>query len=556
MALYCAIFEPFNIRDLVLIDTKVTHEMTDKAVHHRRFDRLLAQLSSRFVDLAAEAVDGEIQSALERIGSFIDADRVILTEFNDDGSVLVVKHSWARAGVVPIQEGALMGPRLPHVFAALRRGEIVHIPDTEALVPEWHVDLQEFRWSGAKAHLSIPFAVAGSPVGVFTVVSVREPRPWSDEQVEHLNLLAQVFANALSRRNTEQQLRSALSRIEALQARLQAENLYLRDEIGEAFGFDRIIGSSAAIESVQHVVEHVAPTDATVLIQGETGTGKELVARAIHEQSSRHERPLIKVNCAALPSSLAESELFGHEKGAFTGAVTQRMGRFELADGGTIFLDEVGDLPLDIQAKLLRVLQEGEFERLGSAKTHMTDVRVLAATGRDLQQVVQEGSFRADLFYRLRVVPVEMPPLRQRPEDIPALVWFFIEKNRAKHGKLIRDVPEEVMENLLTYDWPGNVRELENVIERAIILSPDAALSLPDPLVRVGASAASDSSSPGQERDLAGVERSHIIRVLESCNWKVKGEGNAAERLGLNPSTLRGRMRKLGIERPFRTKKA
>ncbi|MDB4304216.1 sigma 54-interacting transcriptional regulator, partial [Desulfosarcina sp.] len=331
--------------------------------------------------------------------------------------------------------------------------------------------------------------------------------------------------------------------------RLEAENLYLRSEIGDAYGFERIIGTSAAIEGVHHIVEQVAPTDATVLIQGETGTGKELVARAIHKKSTRCERPLIKVNCAALPSSLAESELFGHEKGAFTGAVDQRIGRFELANGGTIFLDEVGDLPLDIQAKLLRVLQEGEFERLGSAEMRSTDVRVLAATGRDLEEAIEAGSFRADLFYRLRVVPIEMPALRKRPEDIPALVWYLIEKTRAKHGKIIRDVPAKVMGDLLAYDWPGNVREMENVIERAIILSTGPVLILPDTLVGNKASIP-EAGAADHTKDLAAVERAHIIDVLDKCGWKVKGPGNAAENLGLNPSTLRGRMRKLRIERP------
>jgi transcriptional regulator with GAF, ATPase, and Fis domain len=297
------------------------------------------------------------------------------------------------------------------------------------------------------------------------------------------------------------------------------------------------------------VSEKVAPTDVTVLILGETGTGKELIARAIHAASKRADHPLIKVNCAALPASLAESELFGHEKGAFTGAVSQRIGRFELADGGTIFLDEVGDLSLEVQAKLLRVLQDGEFERLGSAKTLRTNARILAATSRDLEGDVDKGRFRTDLYYRLRVVPLKVPPLRERRNDIPLLVWHFIERARVKHQRMIRDVPSKTMEALVAYDWPGNVRELENVIERAVVLSAGEQLDVIDNVIATRS--LSIGSSPAADvADLSAIERTHITAVLEQCGWKVKGAGNAAERLGLNPSTLRGRMTKLGIKRP------
>jgi transcriptional regulator with GAF, ATPase, and Fis domain len=297
------------------------------------------------------------------------------------------------------------------------------------------------------------------------------------------------------------------------------------------------------------MVDQVAPTYSTVLVSGETGTGKELIARAIHARSARGDRPVVRVNCAALPSPLAESELFGHEKGAFTGAVRERTGRFELADGGTLFLDEVGDLSPEIQAKLLRVLQDGEFERLGSSMTRSADVRVIAATSKDLKQAVGEGSFRADLFYRLSVVPIEIPPLRERREDIPELVSHFIKKARVRGWAAIERIPAETMEGLVAYDWPGNVRELENVIERALVLSPGLDLVVTDVVVDTGG-----SSAPGRAADqgdeLAEIERSHIIRVLDQCDWRVKGAGNAAERLGLHPSTLRARMRKLGVERP------
>jgi transcriptional regulator with GAF, ATPase, and Fis domain len=510
----------------------------------------LADLSARFVSLPAEAVDGEILSALDRAGTYLDVDRVILVEFTEDGSAAVVKHSWAAAGIEAIEAGAVMGSRLPRVFAALRRGEIVGIPDTGALTPDWAIDLQEFRRSGAQAHLSIPFAVAGAPVGILTFVSVHDRREWPDDLIERLSVLAQVFGNALSRRDSERRLRSALAEVEELKSHLEAENLYLRSEIGEQYDlFEGIVGKNEGLKRVLLAVEQVAPTNVTVLIQGETGTGKELIARAIHARSTRSERPLICVNCAAIPSALAESELFGHEKGAFTGAVRRQIGRFELADGGTILLDEVGDLPLEIQAKLLRMLQDGGFERLGSTQTRSTDARLLAATSRNLEEAVDEGSFRADLYYRLHVVPIELPALRQRRDDIPILVWHFIEKSRAKHGKAVRDVPADVMNALVAYDWPGNVRELEHVIERAIVLSRGPALTLEDALMH-GSATATQADSVSSIEDLAGLERSHIMHVLDRCDWKVKGPGNAADRLGLHPSTLRGRMRKFAIVRP------
>ncbi len=514
------------------------------------FDRLLADLSARFVSLPPEAVDGEVCSALERTGAYLDVDRVLLLEFAEDGSSAVVKHTWSGPGVQPIEEGAVMGSRLPRVFAGLRRGEAVGIPDTGALSEDWATDLQEFRRSGAKAHLSVPFAVAGAPVGILTFVSIRQPRAWPEDLVERLNVLAHVFGNALSRRDRECRLRFALAEVHELKARLEAENLYLRSEIGERYdSFEGIVGKSELLNRVLLAVDQVAATDVTVLIQGETGTGKELIARAIHTRSARNERPMICVNCAAIPSPLAESELFGHEKGAFTGAVSRRIGRFELADGGTILLDEVGDLSLEIQAKLLRMLEQGEYERLGSAETRVTDARVLAATSRNLEEAVEEGSFRADLYYRLRVVPIELPPLRRRREDIPLLVWHFIERSRSKHGRAVRDVPTDVMDALIAYDWPGNVRELQHVIERGVVMSQGSTLALHGALIHGNAAASLPDSSPSSE-DLSALDRSHIIRVLEACDWKVKGPGNAAERLGLNPSTLRGKMRKLGIQRP------
>ncbi len=326
----------------------------------------------------------------------------------------------------------------------------------------------------------------------------------------------------------------------------------LREEVRHARGFEGIVGTSPALGRVLAQVDQVAPTDAPVLLLGETGTGKGLVARAIHERSRRRERTLVTVNCAALPATLVESELFGYEKGAFTGALQRTIGRFEVADGGTLFLDEIGDLPLELQAKLLRVLQTGEFERLGSPRTLRGDVRVVAATNRDLEREVREGRFRADLYYRLAVYPITLPPLRERREDVPLLVWHVVERRQAKLGRSVKRVPDRLMRAFCAHDWPGNVRELENVVERALISTSGDTLAAdpaflgppadPPPAGRVAA-------SPGGRVTLAQAERSHILAVLEECGWKLAGRGNAAERLGLKRSTLQYRMHKLGIRR-------
>jgi transcriptional regulator with GAF, ATPase, and Fis domain len=355
--------------------------------------------------------------------------------------------------------------------------------------------------------------------------------------------VGQILASAIHRQRAEAELRAQLAEIRQLQARLEAENVYLREEAEPAHGFTDIVGRSPALQAVLAQVTQVAPTPTTVLLLGETGTGKELLAHAIHDRSPRRDRALVKVNCAALPPTLIESELFGHEKGAFTGAMSARPGRFELADGGTLFLDEIAELPLDLQPKLLRVLQEGEFERVGGARTHKVDVRVVVATNRDLARAVREGRFRDDLYYRVAAFPVHVPALRERREDIPLLVWSIIERRQAALDRRIDTVPKRVMDALMHYDWPGNVRELQNVIERALIVSPGPALQIAEP------PGAPTRSTPDR---LDEVEREHILRVLERCGWRINGEGNAAAVLGLEPSTLRSRMQKLGIRRPAR----
>ncbi|MGD9365183.1 MAG: sigma 54-interacting transcriptional regulator [Desulfobacteraceae bacterium] len=346
------------------------------------------------------------------------------------------------------------------------------------------------------------------------------------------------------RKQTELNLQQALSEIQQLKDKLEAERAYLQDEIKFRYNHENIIGQSEELSYVLYKIEQIAATDTTVLLLGETGTGKELVARAIHNLSLRHERAIIKINCATLPSHLIESELFGHEKGAFTGAHARQLGRFEVAHGATLFLDEIGELPLELQPKLLRVLQDGEFERLGSSKTIKVDVRVIAATNRHLEEEVRKGRFREDLWYRLNIFPITVPPLRKRSEDIPLLVEYFVDIIAKRLGKSIESIPTTVMDALQNYHWPGNIRELENVLERAVINSSGPKLRLIDNLKKP----AKDLTKA--DRPLADVERDYIVRVLEQTHWKVSGKNSAAEILGLERSTLRARMRKLGIQKP------
>ncbi len=337
--------------------------------------------------------------------------------------------------------------------------------------------------------------------------------------------------------------------MEQEQARLRAQNQYLQDEINSAHNFKEIIGRSPAIQGVLANVRRVAATDASVLIRGETGTGKELIARAIHSASKRRDKPLIKINCAALPEGLVESELFGHEKGAFTGAIAKRLGRFELADGGTIFLDEIGEIPLDVQAKLLRVLQEREFDRVGGKTPIKVDVRVIAATNRDLQKAVTEKTFREDLFYRLNVFPLAIPPLRERAEDIPLLVRFLIDKFSMRNGRPVDGIEDVSMALLQSYRWPGNIRELENVIERALILADGPVVEIDAEMLPDPPHSSESAGSVSNGASLETIERQHILRILQQADWVIEGPHGAARILDLHPNTLRSRMKKLGIVR-------
>lgn len=356
-----------------------------------------------------------------------------------------------------------------------------------------------------------------------------------------------IFARDITeRKEAQEKIQQHLDEIERLKNRLEAENIYLMDEIKLNHNFEEFITQSDKVKRILNTVEKVASTDSTVMITGETGTGKELLARAIHNISTRKARPLVKVNCSALPADLIESELFGYEKGAFTGAVNQKIGRFELADGGTIFLDEIGELPLSLQPKLLRVIQEGEFERLGNPRSIKVNVRIISATNRDLNAAVEEKKFRPDLYYRLNVFPIHLPPLRERLDDLPLLISYFVAKYSAKHKKMVRKISKKLINQLKNYTWPGNVRELENIIERAIIVSNDGEISVGPWLINN--TGVNIDVYKGQT--LSEIERQHILSVMEKCGWRIRGSYGASEILGVKPTTLEARMKKLGITRP------
>jgi formate hydrogenlyase transcriptional activator len=397
---------------------------------------------------------------------------------------------------------------------------------------------------GLKAGGIVPLIAHDKRLGVLGVGRLKEV-PYTSEEQELLchtaNQIAIAVENALAYRE-----------IETLKNKLASEKVYLEEEI--KYNFAEIVGQSRALKKVLQQVETVAPTDSAVLLCGETGTGKELIARAIHDLSGRRERTLVKLNCAAIPTGLLESELFGHEKGAFTGAIAQRLGRFELANKGTLLLDEIGEIPLDLQPKLLRVLQEHEFERLGSSRTIKTDARLIAATNCDLLQMVAEKRFRSDLFYRLNVFPINIPPLRERIEDIPLLAGYFAKKHSLRMNKRIDTISKETIDVLCSYHWPGNVRELENFIERAVILTSDSELQAPLNELLSTSSNGSESLSSGpaaltaKSSSLEDVERAHIEDVLRQTRGVIGGKGGAAEILGLPISTLRNRMKKLGLK--------
>jgi formate hydrogenlyase transcriptional activator len=650
------------------VSTEIEQQDQKSVAERLRFEMLLADISSHFVNLPADQVDKEIVNTMRDVCDFLGLHLAALWQRSTETPHLfILTHYYRPLGGPPVPEPMDAEKYFPWSLQQVIAGNLIVISCVEEAPAEAARDKETLRQFGIKSLLTIPLSMGGKPlIGALSFNDMMEERKWSDTLIKRLQLVAEIFTNALERRISEErlrqseerlslaadaadvglwsmnldsgrfwltgkarelfgfayddfvnfdrvlekvhpddrellrqkvqdimeskeegrveyriiradgsikwmvsrgsvrhnasegadylmgvsldiserkrmenQLREQLVHIEELKQRLERENIYLKDEAKLQCLHEEIVGESGGLKRVLAQANRVAQTESTVLITGETGTGKELIARAIHCSSKRSNRVLVKVDCASLPSALIESELFGREKGAYTGALAKQIGRFELADGSTIFLDEIGELPLELQAKLLRVLQDGAYERLGSPKTIHVSVRVIAATNRDLEEAVKKGTFREDLYYRLKVFPIEVPPLREHREDIPLLVHSFINEFSGKMGKKIRRIPENTMEMLKQYNWPGNVRELRNIIEQAVIITDGDVLhvNLPQGISR----------SSSEVDTLKEADRQHITEALEKTGWRIKGRNGAAELLGLKPSTLYAKMEKLGI---------
>ncbi len=635
-----------------------------------QFKRVLLEISTFFINLPADKIDDQIGLAQSRLCELLDIDRSALWQVPEKVSgKFSLTHVHHPSDCPPVPERMDVNELFPWAISKVLAGQVLTISKMTDLPAEAAKDLEAWHFFSTKSTVVIPLSVGGGPVfGILSFAVIREERNWTDKIVEGFHLIAQIFANALARKNAEKEicennarlamatdaagaglwdmdintksvwvtqktrelfhfsadekltyesffklihpddheqvhqaleqairsgdefifeyrivspdgnpqwivsrgkrqykstgesdrliglsldtterkrmeelLRQQLCEIEQLKCQVEKENIYLREEIELQSMHEEIVGRSPAMKQILAQVEQVAKMDTTVLIEGETGVGKELMARAVHRLSSRKDRPMVIVNCASLPPTLMESELFGREKGAYTGAMTRMSGRFEAADGATLFLDEIGELPQDVQGKLLRVLEEGQFERLGSTKTLQANVRIIAATNRNLAREVAKGSFRNDLYYRLNVFPIAIPPLRDRPEDIPPLVWSFVRQFEKKMGKRIEHIARKSMEELKHYYWPGNARELRNIIEYAMIVTGGKTLEIQVPRTEAPENSAILT--------LEDSERKHIMDVLRKTGWRLTGQNGAADILGLKRTTLQSKMKKLGIHR-------
>lgn len=505
------------------------------------FERLIADLSASFVEVESEHLDECIAEALQKVVEALTLDRITLTVIPEGGTDFELLHYWAAPGGPQLTDQRF-DDRMLWGKEKLHRGESFYFSDPGELPRDASILADWFRSQGIRSHVSIPLQIGTRVLGGFHVAA-RRAVDWSP-LFPRLKTLARIFAASIERKRTDTKLARTVAELEALQQRGAEENLYLRQQIDSQRLDSQIVGSSPAFRQAIERTEKVATTDSAVLLLGETGTGKGLFAKAIHRRSKRADKPLIEIDCTALPPTLIESELFGFEKGAFSGATRSKRGRLELAHEGTLFLDEIGELPEELQAKFLRVLETGEVSRLGSTRSTKVDVRLIAATNRDLQAEVAHGRFRSDLYYRVSVFPIVLPPLRDRRDDITLLTWYLIDRLQGSFGRKIQTIPEDTMKDLEAYAWPGNVRELRNVIERSLILTTTDTLVVDEPFI-----GAARSTVPTASDDLASHQRQHILSVLESCGGRIKGPGGAAERLGLKPSTLYYRLKTLGIER-------
>ena len=523
---------------------KVKAESSLKNENKQQFfelDRLILRLSKQFAGSSATEIEEKIGLALQQIVECLDIGRCTFWEVSEDETELrcirqyVVPKLEKVYGVTPQQS--------PWISKDQWNGNCSCNVRNEDPVSGAKTNKDASLLLGGKSFIISPFHIAGKAVAGMTFSTLEEDREFSPELVSRLNLIGEIITGAFYRKKIEEKYQQSLGDMRQQSGPAQAEDFPLREDTKKEFRYQGIIGNSEAMQNVFIKMEQVAPTDSVVLILGETGTGKGVLARTIHELSNRNKKRIVTVNCAALTPNLIESELFGREKGAYTGSTEMQIGRFELADKGTLVLDEFTELPLDLQAKLLRAIQEGEFERLGSPRTIRVDVRILALTSRNLKEEVSKGRFRQDLYYRLDVFPITMPPLRERFGDIPLLVEHFVEQFNRKMQKEIKNIPGGIMAQLMKYPWPGNVRELEHIIERSVIVTHGTSLQLAEKL--------EDHSLGLMEENavtnLAEVEKRHIIKILEKTNWRIDGSKGAAVLLGLHPNTLRGRMQKLGI---------
>jgi PAS domain S-box-containing protein len=502
--------------------------------------RLVADVAVRVGVAESGSIDDAIADGLREIGETLQIDCAMLWRWPSDETSVPPVQQWVRPSCPAPDPFSIAS--IPFVVARLKAlgsccfTTLADLPDP---------DREAFRRRGLRSGAVVSLASAGDGTPALSALalgSMTREQEWAPTTIEHLRLIAGVMSQAHARLASHDALQKALDENRRMRERVVMENAELRREVKVLRTSRPIVSESDAIQQVLAQVEQVAPTPATVLLLGETGTGKEVMAQAIHDLSPRHQRPMIRVSCAAIPTSLIESELFGRERGAYTGALSRQIGRFEAANQSTLFLDEIGDLPMEVQVKLLRVLQERVIERLGSTQSVKVDVRIIAATNRNLDDAVRDKTFREDLFYRLNVFPVVVPPLRERVKDIPALVWSFIDEFSKSFGKTIESISKDSLRELQRYPWPGNVRELRNVIERAVILATGRQLV-------VAAPRAGDRPMPQNAMTLTELEVEHIRAVLKSTGWRVRGTAGAAERLGIKPTTLESRMAKLGITR-------
>src|SRR5262245_45348323 len=506
------------------------------------FERLVAGMASRFAGIDPNRVDDVIVDSLHSIVDTLGVDRAVVWRRTRGEMNVIPTHNWVRVSI-PSPPAELRASDFPWVFSTLDAGQFLSFC-SRADIPS-RPDSQSFESCGLQSAAIFPLPSSDEREGQYAlaVSSIEDAHEWSKGILERLRLAAAIIGQALANRDAHGALREALDEVRRLRERL-ADDEEARDLRRDSRGIRAsrlIVSQSPTIKRALAEMEQVAPTPATVLLLGETGSGKEVFAQAIHDLSPRRQRPMVKVSCAAIPAALIESELFGRERGAYTGALSRQIGRFEAAHQSTLFLDEIGDLPAEVQVKLLRVLQERVIERLGSTQSIKVDVRIIAATNRNLEQAVADKTFREDLFYRLNVFPIVVPPLRERIQDIPGLVWAFIDEFSKSFGKTIDFISKESLRDLQRYTWPGNVRELRNIIERAVIVATGSQLevSAPKPSAR----------APQAAMTLVDLEVEHIRAVLDSTNWRVRGIGGAAERLGLKPTTLESRMARFGIKR-------